>query len=234
MQLQAGYFDALGVHSIWLSPVNENTHASAGGTGGYLYSGYHGYWPDQPRTVDSHWGALSDLQAVTAEAHRHGIRVLLDIVSHQVYQDHPYVTSHPDWFLGPNTCVCGAPNCDWTTYMTDCLFASYLPDVDWTNMTAVDQMVADAMYWLTESDADGFRVDAVKNMPHIASTTLRIVTHQTFENGNAQYYLVGETFAGEGDRGLVESYVSDHELSGQFDYPLYWSITNAYAAIRER
>ncbi len=227
--LRDGYFDQLGVRALWLSPVNDNTNTSGLGTGGHLYSAYHGYWVSQPRAVEEHWGSLDDLRAVTAEAHRRGIRVLFDVANNQLHRDHPYYGAHRDWFNGDGSCVCGGTNCDWDVHALDCWFTSYLPDVNWTQMAAVDQMIDDALWWLVEADADGFRVDAVKHMQHIASTTLRHRIHETLETGNAQYYLVGETFTGGGGHGLVASFVSDRELWGQFDFPLFWSIRGAFA-----
>jgi glycosidase len=227
--LRDGYFDQLGVRAIWLSPVNANTDSSGIGTGGHLYSAYHGYWVSAPREVDEHWGSLDDLRAVTAEAHRHGIRVLFDIANNQLHVDHPYYMQHRDWFNGDGSCVCGGTNCDWDSHALDCWFTNYLPDVNWTNMAAVDQMIDDAIWWLVEADADGFRVDAVKHMQHIASTTLRIRVRDTLETGNAQFYMVGETFTGADGRGLVASFLGPNELWAQFDFPMFWAIRGAFA-----
>ena len=227
--IRDGYFDQLGVRALWLSPVNANTNSSGLGTGGHLYSAYHGYWVSEPRTVEERFGSMDDLRAVTAEAHRHGIRVLFDIANNQLHRDHPYFGAHRDWFNGDGSCVCGGTNCDWDSHALDCWFTDYLPDVNWTNMGAVDQMIDDALWWLTEADADGFRVDAVKHMQHIASTTLRIRLRETLETGNAEYYLVGETFTGADGRGLVASFLGPNELWAQFDFPMFWAIRGAFA-----
>ena len=227
--MRDGYFDALGVRALWLSPVNANTNSAGLGSGGHLYAGYHGYWVSEPRTVEERFGSFDDLRALTSEAHRRGIRVLLDLANNQLHMDHPYYRDHRDWFNGDGSCVCGGANCDWDTHALECWFTSYLPDVNWTTMTAVDTMIDDALFWITEADVDGFRVDAVKHMPHIASTTLRARLRDAVETGNARYYLVGETFSGAGERALVASFVGDNELWGQFDFPLFWSIVGAFA-----
>ncbi len=230
--IEDGYFDALGVRSIWLSPPNDNTGKSGIGTGGHQYSGYHGYWPTGARKVEEHWGTLADLRAVTAAAHKHGIRVILDLVQNQLHEEHEYYLAHKKdgWFNGDGSCVCGGPSCDWDTHATDCWFTSYLPDINWTNMGAVDQMTDDALWWLSNADADGFRVDAVKHMQDIASTTLRIKIRNQLETGNARYWLVGETFTGTDGRPLINRYVGNEALWGQFDFPLYWTIDSVFAA----
>jgi glycosidase len=227
--LREGYFDALGVRSIWLSPVNANTNSPGRGADGRQYSAYHGYWVSEPRTVEEHFGTLEDLRAVTAEAHRRGIRVLIDIANNQLHRDHPYYAMYREGFNGDGSCVCGGPGCDWDSHALDCWFTNYLPDVNWTNMPMVDRMIDDALWWLVEADVDGFRVDAVKHMQHIASTELRHRIRDTLETGNARYYLVGETFTGAEGRGLIQSYISDHELWGQFDFPLFWAIRGIFA-----
>lgn len=227
--LREGYFDQLGVRSIWLSPVNANTNAPGRGVDGRNYSGYHGYWVSEPRTVEEHFGTLEDLRAVTAEAHRRGIRVLLDLVNNQLHQDHPYYRMYRDGFNGDGSCVCGQSGCSWEERALDCWFTSYLPDVNWTNMAMVDRMIDDAIWWLVEADADGFRVDAVKHMQHIASTELRHRIRDTLETGNARYYLVGETFTGSEGREFIQSFISERELWGQFDFPLFWTIRWIFA-----
>lgn len=228
--LRDGYFRSMGVRSIWLSPVNANTDSAGRGGDGRMYSAYHGYWVSEPRTVEEHFGTLEDLRAVTSEAHRQGIRILIDIANNQLHRDHPYFRDHRDWFNGDGTCVCGGNNCDWDSHRLDCWFTSYLPDVRWTNMRAVDQMADDALFWLTEADVDGFRVDAVKHMEHISSTTLRRRIHDRLEGAGTQYYLVGETFTGADGHGLVQEYIGREELSGQFDFPLFWAIRRAFAS----
>ncbi len=231
--LREGYFDQLGVRAIWLSPVNANTHNAGRGVDDRLYAGYHGYWPVNPRQPDSHWGSLDELRALNEEAHRHGIRVLYDLVNNQVHQEHVYYQAHmrDGWFNGDGSCVCGGNNCSWDTHAIDCWFASYLPDVNWTSMPTADQMLDDAMWWLGETYADGFRVDAVKHMNYLSTTNLRARLN-AWENGNARAYSVGETFTG-GDQGgvdLVSHYLGSHGLHAQFDFPLYWSIRGAFAS----
>ena len=118
--------------------------------------------------------------------------------------------------------------CSWDTRAIDCWFTSYLPDVNWTNMGVADQMLDDAMWWLNETGADGFRVDAVKHMVFLATSNLRARLN-AWETGNARAYTVGETFAGGGDYDLVRHYVGDHALHAQFDFPLFWAIRSTFA-----
>jgi len=230
--MREGYFERLGVRSLWLSPVNSNTAMLGRGSDGRNYAGYHGYWVNQPRDTDRHWGNLDTLRALNAEAHRHGIRVLYDLVNNQLHREHPYFTANQrgGWFNGDGSCVCGGPMCSWDDRALDCWFTNYLPDVNWANMPAADQMVDDAWWWLTETDADGFRVDAVKHMNFTATANLRARLDQ-YETGNARVYTVGETFTGgdEGGRQLIRQYIGRGALHAQFDFPLYWAIRRTFA-----
>ncbi len=230
--LREGYFDQMGVRALWLSPVNSNTDSLGRGSDGRNYSGYHGYWVNRARETDRHWGTLAALRELNAEAHRHGIRVLYDLVNNQLHRDHPYYRDHmrDGWFNGDGTCTCGSAQCPWDDRPLDCWFTNYLPDVNWAHMPVVDQMIDDAWWWLTETDADGFRVDAVKHMNFTATANLR-ARLDAYETGNARVYTVGETFTGgdEGGRQLIRRYVGRGALHAQFDFPMYWAIRRAFA-----
>jgi glycosidase len=159
--IESGALDRLGIRTLWLTPFNTNP------TGAYLSSdnvdlmtGYHGYWPVKGREVEPRIGGTAALQALVTTAHAHGIRVLMDFVIHHVHQLHDYVAAHPTWFT--QGCICGTDNCDWTVHRLDCIFDTYLPNIDWTNTDAAQQFQNDAVWWADTFDLDGFRMDAVK------------------------------------------------------------------------
>ena len=43
--VEAGYFERLGVTTLWLSPLYENPRGLLTGRDGHQYEAYHGYWP---------------------------------------------------------------------------------------------------------------------------------------------------------------------------------------------
>ncbi len=231
--IEEGYFDKLGVRTLWLSPLNANTDRPGKGGDGRDYSGYHGYWVSDPKVPEERFGTMDELRALTKAAHARGIRVIFDLVSNQLHEDHPYFAAHKKdgWFNGDGSCVCGGPGCSWDDHPVDCWFTNYLPDVNWTNQAMADQMIADSISTLEEADGDGFRVDAVKHMNDNASTSLRAALIHGFETGNAKTYTVGETFTGgdDGGRALIKRYVGPKYLDGQFDFPLFWAIDSAFA-----
>ena len=55
--IESGYFENLGINAIWLSPLNTNPNGSfIARDGVHQVSGYHGYWPIEPRQVDPRYG----------------------------------------------------------------------------------------------------------------------------------------------------------------------------------
>jgi glycosidase len=222
--LDEGWFDALGVRSLWVSPPMPNPDHGEIGVDGRMYSGYHGYWPTASNTTQSRFGSPDDFRMLVKTAHQHGIRVIVDVVLNHLHKEHPLYQMHAadGWFNGDGSCVCGGNNCDWTTHALDCWFTNYLPDLDYRNFDALTTMIDDALYWAVDVDVDGFRVDAVKHFQHAATRRLRSKLHDDLEHAATLYYLVGETF--DGDRGLINSFIGPTELSAQFDFPLYFAV----------
>jgi glycosidase len=229
--IEDGYFDRLGVRALWLSPPDANPDGVFDGSYGQKYTGYHGYWPSQPRTVQSRFGTMDDLRALTRAAHARGIRVLTDLVLNHVHEQHPYVAQHRDdgWFNIGNGCVCGTNGCGWEEKPLVCAFTNYLPDYNWRNTAMGDQFAADTLWWLEEGDLDGFRLDAVKHLDHIGGKTINQHLAKLSAVTGVDYYLVGETFTGSDGRSLIRAYIGPQELDGQFDFPLYWPVVQAFA-----
>jgi neopullulanase len=232
--IEDGLFEDLGVRSLWLTPVVDNPDGVwIGADPSEWYTGYHGYWPVAPRTVEGRLGtpdvpADVALRLVIDEAHARGVRVLFDVVLNHVHEQHPWVAEHPDWFDLANPCTCGSPGCPWDTAARTCRFAPYLPDVEYRNQGAVDAMIDELFWWVETFDADGFRVDAAKHMDHVILRTLRAeIEDRLHKPGAPHFYTVGETFTGPGAQGLIADYIGPHELDGQFDFPLYWRVREA-------
>ncbi|MCP3142146.1 alpha-amylase family glycosyl hydrolase [Pyxidicoccus xibeiensis] len=230
-KLEEGYFDALGVRTLWISPVDQNPEGRFIGTGGKYYSGYHGYWPSQPRTTQHRFGSLEELRALTTAAHKRGIRVIADLVLNHVHQEHPYWVQHQadGWFNTSGSCVCGTQDCDWEEKRLTCRFTNYLPDFNWRSSDMVDRFIDDTLWWLEAADFDGFRMDAVKHMDQVAGRTLRGRLQEITAMTGTEFYLVGETFVGADGRNQIARYISERELNGQFDFPLYWPLREAFA-----
>lgn len=221
-KIEEGYFDSLGVNTIWLSPVNDNPD------GAYKefpaphrwYTGYHGYWPISDTSVEEKFGSFSELKELIASAHKHKIKVLLDFVSHHVHQEHPFFKEHPEWF-GKLELPDGRLNLRlWDEQRLTTWFEPYLPSFDFINSVEAANVVSDnAVWWLKQTGADGYRHDAVKHVPNKFWRTLtgKLKKEMVMPNGN-QVYQIGETF---GNYDLVSSYVNNGQLDSQFNFELY-------------
>jgi glycosidase len=235
-EIAKGTFDALGVTAIWLSPVYENPIEIREGRDGHLYESYHGYWPLDSRRVDARIGGEEALHELIAEAHRHGIRIIFDIVPNHVYENNEVYLRHRNsgWFNdGPDRCVCGTPGCGWGEKLPTCWFTSYLPDVRYQNPDAMRWQVGDATWWMNAFDADGVRIDAVPMMPRAAT---RRIVHAMKESvaGHEALFTIGEVFTGPGVNGIdsIRYFLGPYALGGAFDFPLMWMLRDVVAGDR--
>jgi glycosidase len=224
--VEEGYFNALGVNVLWISPPQQNPESPQAGADGRPYAGYHGYWPVSGRDVQPRFGSMDELKVLVDACHRRGIRVVLDLVINHLHRDHPYYAAHrgENWFNGDGSCVCAT--CGWDTHKLDCWFTSYLPDVNYRTKEALDQMVEDTLYWTNQLGVDGFRVDAVKHVDEFVVRTLRAKLNDAV-SGFAAPLLLGETFTGENGHGEIAALLQSQLLDAQFDFPSYWVVLGA-------
>jgi glycosidase len=221
-KIDAGYFNDLGINTLWITSPIDNADGANPGSDGHIYSGYHGYWPSQLDLPESKLGTEDELRAMVDAAHAHGIQVLIDYVMNHVHADSPVYAQHPDWFW-PNdnghggNCICG-DGCSWDTDRLRCWFDPFLPDFNFTIGDARKFSVDNALAWAKRIGVDGFRLDAVK---HIETSWLTDVRARVDAEvaWDQRFYMVGETF--DGNRDLIKSFVNPGTmLDGQFDFPL--------------
>jgi glycosidase len=221
-KLNAGYFDSLGINTIWVSPVIQNTDSA------YReypephrwFTGYHGYWPTHPTEVEEHFGDIDLLKELIQTAHKHNIKILLDYVAHHVHIEHPFWKEHPGWF-GTLDLPDGRKNLRlWDEQRLTTWFEPYMPSFDFTkSKEALEVMTDNAVWWLKETGADGFRHDAVKHVPNEFWRLLtQKIKKEIAEPNNITVYQIGETFGGYD---LISSYVNNGQLSAQFNFNLY-------------
>ena len=84
LQDRLDYIEALGVTTIWISPVVKNVDTDAG------FDGYHGYWAQDLDSPNPHFGDVPALRRMVAAAHEKGMKVILDIVTNHLGQLYYY------------------------------------------------------------------------------------------------------------------------------------------------
>jgi glycosidase len=221
-KIDEGYFDSLGVNTLWLSPLVDNTDSA------YqeypephrYYSGYHGYWPISSTKVEERFGDMNLLKNLVEDAHKHRIHILIDYVANHVHAEHPFYKMHRNWF-GKLELPDGRLNLRlWDEHRLTTWFEPFLPKFDYENSKeALDTMTDNAVWWLKETNADGFRQDAVKHIPNIFWRTLtRKIKSVISVPEKRDIFQIGETF---GSYQLVNSYVNNGQLNAQFNFNLY-------------
>jgi alpha-glucosidase len=174
------YVASLGVDAIWLSPF----FASPMKDFGYDVSDY--------RAVDPIFGTLADFDALLAEAHRLGLKVVIDQVYAHTSDQHDWFKqsradrSNPksDWYVWADPKDDGTPPNNWLSvfygpawtwdgrrgqyYMHN--FLPSQPNLN-VNNPAVQQALLDtAWFWLSRG-VDGFRLDAINFAMHDPALT---------------------------------------------------------------
>ena len=236
-KVEDGYFDSLGVNTLWISSVTTNTDKVSYGTNGdtHGYSAYHSYWPiasfmtannqsefNGMAAIEPHFGTMEELKSLVDACHKRGIRVLVDFAANHVHTDSPIYQNHQDWFNMPMT-LCDS-NGNWDKIPETCWFSQDLPDINYNKPEVRKLMVEHALWLIKETNIDGFRVDAVKHMPIEFIKELRAGVESLFANTGIVFYMVGETFTG--DIGLLNKYIGNDTLHAQFDFPLYYQMQN--------
>ncbi len=232
-KLKEGYFDALSVNVLWLSPLYQNPSGRFLGRDGFYSEPYHGYWPINMRQIDSRFGSESDLEELVALAHQKGMRVILDSVLNHVHIQNSYFVNHwaDGWFNNiQGDCICGV-TCDWGAHYEDCWFDPFLADFSWENEEQMEALVADHLYLLETFDLDGLRMDAVPMMPRRAMRRMRAAIEERFDPAGSHVYLLGENYTSRGEQPNIRYYLGPHTLSGLFDFPLMWALRQALSGI---
>ncbi|MFR8566748.1 MAG: alpha-amylase family glycosyl hydrolase [Alistipes shahii] len=139
----------LGVDAVWLMPVYPIGEAGRKGSLGSYYS-IRDYCAVNPEL-----GTMADFDAFVAEAHRLGMRVLLDWVANHTARDARWIAEKPaSWYERD---AAGRPAVPWD--WSDTAKLNYADRDVW-------RAQADAMeFWLTQHDVDGFRCDMAMLVP---------------------------------------------------------------------
>ncbi|AKU97170.1 Neopullulanase [Labilithrix luteola] len=225
--IESGELDALGVNTVWLSPLYANPSGEFLGVDGRSYTSYHGYWPISSRSLDARMTTEGELDDFMRFAHGRGLRVLFDVVPNHVHQQHPWTSTHPDWF--PQDCVCGQGSCDWGTHAQTCWFAPYLPDLDWTNLEAARAQTAEVRWWFDRFGADGLRIDAVPMMPRSGTRRIVKAVRDRYRHPGNEPYILGENFTGPGNYEVLRYDLGPFGLGGSFDFPFMWTLRSVLA-----
>ena len=227
--LKTGYFDTLGVNTLWISPIVQNVKGAWGlwKNPRTKFSAYHGYWPVSLTKIDSRLGDSASLVQLVNHLHNENKNLLLDFVAHHVHKNYWLYRKHPEYFTSlylPD----GRLNTElWDEQRLTTWFDVFLPTFN-TALPKIYNMIADsAVWWIKTYNLDGFRHDAAK---HVHLELWRALTRklklQVEIPQNRHVYQIGETY---GTPELIASYLGSGLLDGQFDFNVYDKLKAAIA-----
>jgi len=138
------YLKELGVTAVWISPIVKNVDSDAG------IAGYHGYWTQDFKGVNPHFGDLAKLREMIQYLHKHDIKVILDIVANHVGQLFYYdmnKNDQPDEMVMGSDMTCGS-------------YCSHLVGVE---DQAAGELICSQEYWNAPFTAGGDNSECYNN-----------------------------------------------------------------------
>lgn len=156
------YLDSLGVTAIWSCPVLEND--MPGGS-------YHGYATTDYYRIDPRFGTNEDWNGLIADAHKRGMKVVMDMIFNHSGSNHPWMKDMPtkDWYNHPEGDV--MTNFRLSTvhdpYVSDYdkdatvngWFVASMPDLNQRNPHLMKYLIQNSIWWIESSKIDGIRMD---------------------------------------------------------------------------
>ena len=218
------YFSKLGVTALWTTPVLENNMPEGS---------YHGYAITDYYNVDPRFGGNTAFLKFVEEAHRRGLKVIMDMVFNHCGSENYLFKDMPDddWFnhgsdyrqtnyetVAPSD-IHAAPSV--REKMTDGWFVSVMPDLNQRNRYVADYLIQNSIWWIEYAGIDGIRQDTYPycDFDMMARWCRELTTQYPRLN------IVGETWIGNNP--MVASWQKGNNLSPRdpglptvMDFPL--------------
>ncbi len=156
------YLDSLGITALWSCPVLEND--MPGGS-------YHGYATTDYYRIDPRFGTNADWQDLIAQAHKRGIKVVMDMIFNHSGSNHPWMKDMPskDWYNHPegNELTNFRLSTIHDPYVSDYdldhtvngWFVSAMPDLNQKNPHLMKYLIQNSIWWIESSKINGIRMD---------------------------------------------------------------------------
>ena len=149
-QAQLPRLAQMGVRIIWLMPIHPIGEANRKGSLGSPYA-VRDY-----RAVNPELGTEAEFRAFVDEAHRLGLKVILDWVANHSSYDNPLTQSHPEWYSRtPEGALMSPVGTDW----------SDVADFDYSQPGLRQYMTESLAFWVREYGIDGYRADVAGYVP---------------------------------------------------------------------
>jgi alpha-amylase len=228
------YIKDMGFNGIWLMPVMKGTS-------------YHKYDVEDYYAVDPDYGTMDDFENLLEEAHKRGIRIIIDLVVNHSSSSCPWFREACEYIAGHDE-VGGeygayynfqkkyeagyspVPGADGWYY--EARFTSTMPDFNLDSKDARDEIVSIMKFWL-DKGVDGFRLDATTS--YYTYSTQKSIEFLSWLNEEAKKirsdcYLVGEAWLSS-DSAVREYYSSG--VDSFFIFPVATASGQVYDMLKE-
>ena len=156
------YIKEMGFNGIWLMPIHPSPT-------------YHKYDVTDYYAIHPDYGTLDDFKKLVDEAHKRGIRVIIDLVVNHTSDSHPWFTEacsyirkngepggdYGDFYNFRQTDNGAYHSVTGTKYKYEGQFWSGMPDLNLDSENVRSEIKNIMNFWLTDYNVDGFRLDAV-------------------------------------------------------------------------
>ncbi len=239
MRRHLGYIDSLGVTAVWVNPVLTND--MPGGA-------YHGYATTDYYNIDPRFGSNKEWRKFVADAHKRGIKVVMDMIFNHSGSNHPWFTNRPthDWFNFPDKYV--QTNYRLSTIhdpyaseydkkrTVDGWFVESMPDLNQRNPHLMKYLIQNSIWWIEDSKINGIRMDTYPYADMDAMAEWIKAVEREYPNFN----IVGECwYNNEGSEAFWQrnSYVNrqrNPELPTVMDFVLSIKARDAFSGQTDR
>ena len=140
----------MGVDILWLMPINPIGEKNRKGSLGSYYA------VKDYTAINPEFGTEEDFKKLVTEAHKLGMKVIIDWVANHTGWDNEWITSNPEWYTQDSVGNIIIPKgTDWED----------TADLNYDNPELRKAMIDAMSYWVKNADIDGFRCDVAGMIP---------------------------------------------------------------------
>jgi len=139
----------LGVDILWFMPIYPIGETDRKGTLGSYYS------IKDYKSINPEFGSMDDFRDVVDEAHRLGMKVIIDWVANHTSRDAKWISTNPEWYVIDSATKKPVTPFDW----------SDVAKLDYSNTGMRTAMLEAMKFWVDETKIDGFRCDVAAEVP---------------------------------------------------------------------
>jgi glycosidase len=229
---QVDYLEDLGVTAVWINPLLENNQPA--------YS-YHGYAITDLYKTDPRFGTNEDYRVLVEDFHKHGIKVIMDMVFNHIGDHHWWMQDMPmeDWihqfpeYTRSNFRIETAIDPYAAEFdrerMQSGWFDRHMPDLDQHNPILAKYLIQNSIWWIEYSGIDGIRMDTY---PY-SYTDFMARWLERIKKEYPDFSIVGETWL---QKEVHTAYWQDNarignaevsRLTSVTDFPMHYALKDA-------